>query len=133
VLALLYLLSFLDRTNVGAARRVPPDDRSWQIGNARLFGLEESLNLEGMDYPACLAIFFAFYVLFEVPRWVNLINEMSSLRLTRSNMVMKAWRPSRWLPLIMLAWGVVITLTGIVQNFTGLFIARIFVSRQQPS
>lgn len=45
-----------------------------------------------------------------------------------SNMVMKAWRPSRWLPLIMLAWGVVITLTGIVQNFTGLFIARVFVS-----
>ena len=86
-----------------------------------------------MDYPACLAIFFAFYVLFEVPRWVDLTNEMSSLRLTRSNMVMKAWRPSRWLPLIMLAWGVVITLTGIVQNFTGLFIARIFVSWQQPS
>jgi hypothetical protein len=45
---------------------------------------------------------------------------------------MKAWRPSRWLPLIMLAWGVVITLTGIVQNFTGLFIARVFVSSNLP-
>lgn len=43
-------------------------------------------------------------------------------------MVMKAWRPSMWLPLIMLAWGIVITLTGIVQNFKGLFVARIFVS-----
>lgn len=48
--------------------------------------------------------------------------------LTLSNMVMKAWRPSRWLPIIMLGWGIVITLTGIVQNFTGLFIVRVFVS-----
>jgi len=34
-LALLYLLSFLDRTN---------------IGNARLAGLEKSLNMKGLDY-----------------------------------------------------------------------------------
>lgn len=34
-LALLYLLSFLDRTN---------------IGNARLAGLEKSLHMEGLDY-----------------------------------------------------------------------------------
>lgn len=32
-----------------------------------------------------------------------------------------------WLPIIMLGWGIVITLTGIVQNFTGLFIVRIFL------
>lgn len=35
VLVILYLLSFLDRTN---------------IGNARLAGLEEDLNMEGLDY-----------------------------------------------------------------------------------
>ncbi|KAK8866195.1 hypothetical protein IAR55_001346 [Kwoniella newhampshirensis] len=96
VLSVLYLLSFLDRTN---------------IGNASLFGLQPALGLRGMQYSACLAIFFAFYVLFEVP----------------SNMVMKAWRPSMWLPIIMVAWGIVITLTGIVQNFRGLFVARIFL------
>jgi hypothetical protein len=60
-LSLLYLLSFLDRTN---------------IGNANLFGLSADLKLETHQYQACLAVFFAFYVLFEVP----------------SNMVMKAWR-----------------------------------------
>ncbi|WWD17598.1 hypothetical protein CI109_102039 [Kwoniella shandongensis] len=96
VLSILYLLSFLDRTN---------------IGNASLFGLQPDLGLKGMQYSACLAIFFAFYVLFEVP----------------SNMVMKAWRPSMWLPIIMVAWGIVITLTGIVKNFQGLFVARIFL------
>jgi len=39
-LALLYLLSFLDRTN---------------IGNARLAGLEKSLHMEGLDYNVSLS------------------------------------------------------------------------------
>ncbi|KAK4702792.1 MFS transporter, ACS family, pantothenate transporter, partial [Phenoliferia sp. Uapishka_3] len=95
-LALLYLLSFLDRTN---------------IGNANIFGLSKNLHLKPREYSNCLAIFFVFYVIFETP----------------SNMVMKAWRPSRWLPLIMLGWGIVITLTGIVHNFPGLFTARVFL------
>lgn len=51
-LALLYLLSFLDRSN---------------IGNANLFGLSKQLKLSDAEYSACLAVFFAFYVLFEVP------------------------------------------------------------------
>jgi len=51
-LALLYLLSFLDRTN---------------IGNARLAGLELDLNMKGLQYNHALAIFFPFYVLVEVP------------------------------------------------------------------
>ena len=41
---LLYLLSFLDRTN---------------IGNARLAGLEADLGMAGHDYNKALAIFFA--------------------------------------------------------------------------
>ncbi|KAF9888482.1 hypothetical protein FE257_008589 [Aspergillus nanangensis] len=51
-LALLYLLSFLDRTN---------------IGNARLAGLEEDLGMSGLDYNVALAIFFPFYVAAEIP------------------------------------------------------------------
>lgn len=65
--ALLYLLSFLDRTN---------------IGNANIFGLSEDLHLTSSQYAACLACFFVFYVLFEVP----------------SNVVMKAWRPPAGFP-----------------------------------
>lgn len=42
-LCLLYLLSFLDRTNVG---------------NARLAGLEEDLGMKGHDYNNALTIFF---------------------------------------------------------------------------
>ncbi|EON63141.1 hypothetical protein W97_02368 [Coniosporium apollinis CBS 100218] len=51
-LALLYLLSFLDRTN---------------IGNARLFGLEADLRMKGLDYNIALAAFFPTYVAAEIP------------------------------------------------------------------
>lgn len=95
-LALLYLLSFLDRSN---------------IGNANLFGLSKHLNLTSTEYAVCLCVFFVFYVIFEVP----------------SNMVMKAWRPSMWLPIIMIGWGGVMTGMGFVTNFPGLLIARIFL------
>jgi len=95
-LSLLYLLSFLDRTN---------------IGNAQLFGLSADIGITSTQYSACLAVFFAFYVLLEVP----------------SNVVMKMWRPSMWLPLIMIAWGAVMIGMGFVKDFKDLLIARIFL------
>ncbi|KAH7027860.1 major facilitator superfamily transporter [Microdochium trichocladiopsis] len=49
-LSLLYLLSFLDRTN---------------IGNARLAGMENDLHMFGTDYNLSLTIFFISYALFE--------------------------------------------------------------------
>jgi sugar phosphate permease len=96
MLALLYLLSFLDRGN---------------IGNAKIEGLLEDLHMSGPQYNWCLTVFFFTYCLFEVP----------------SNVLLKRWRPSIWLPTIMVAWGVVMTLMGIVQDFKGLLIARLFL------
>jgi len=78
LLALLYLMSFLDRGN---------------IGNARLAGLEKDLGLVGNQYAWTLTIFFFSYAAFEVP----------------SNLLLKRLRPSVWLPLIMIAWGTVMT------------------------
>lgn len=37
---------------------------------------------------------------------------------------MKYFRPSIWLPSIMLAWGIVMTLMGIVHNYPGLLATR---------
>ncbi|GAA6027742.1 hypothetical protein JCM8097_008011 [Rhodosporidiobolus ruineniae] len=51
-LSLLYLLSFLDRVN---------------IGMARLDGLEADLGLSGNDYQITLLVFFVGYVITEVP------------------------------------------------------------------
>ncbi|TIA53911.1 MFS general substrate transporter [Aureobasidium pullulans] len=96
MLTILYLLSFLDRGN---------------IGNAKIEGLAEDLNLTGADYNWCLTAFFFTYCAFEVP----------------SNMLLKKLRPSIWLPSIMVAWGIVMTLMGLVKDFHGLLIARIFL------
>ncbi|KAF2681750.1 MFS general substrate transporter [Lentithecium fluviatile CBS 122367] len=96
MLALLYLLSFLDRGN---------------IGNAKIEGLVEDLGMTGPQYNWTLTVFFFTYAAFEVP----------------SNLLLKKLRPSVWLPSIMVAWGIVMTLMGIVQNFEGLLIARIFL------
>jgi len=52
ILTLLYLLSFLDRTN---------------IGSAKILGLSADLNLSPSAYNTSLAIYFVAYVLFEVP------------------------------------------------------------------
>ncbi|KAK2882462.1 hypothetical protein FQN49_000323 [Arthroderma sp. PD_2] len=102
-LALLYLLSFLDRGN---------------IGNAKIEGLDVDLGLKGGQYNWCLTVFFFTYSTFEVP----------------SNILLKRLRPSVCmgypicnLPSIMLAWGTVVTLMGVVQDYKGLLISRIFL------
>src|SRR5216117_1889134 len=52
ILSVLFLLSFLDRIN---------------IGNARLQGLEKDLHMTGHDFSISLFIFFIPYILCEVP------------------------------------------------------------------
>ncbi|KAK5033374.1 hypothetical protein LTS07_003676 [Exophiala sideris] len=48
----IYLISFLDRVN---------------IGNGRLFGLEKDLGLHGNQYQTCVSLLFVTYLLFEIP------------------------------------------------------------------
>ncbi|KAK7679927.1 hypothetical protein QCA50_017087 [Cerrena zonata] len=49
---ILYLISFLDRGNIGAAK---------------IEGLAEDLNLQGSEYNLCLTVFFIFYATLEIP------------------------------------------------------------------
>ncbi len=94
-LALLYLLSFLDRTN---------------IGNARLAGLEKDLGMDpnSLQYNTALSCFFPWYVAAEIP----------------SNLAMKRFRPSVCIPIIMVVWGVCCVCMGLVHNYAGLLAAR---------
>ncbi|KAI0532267.1 major facilitator superfamily domain-containing protein [Xylaria digitata] len=94
--ALLYLLSFLDRSNVG---------------NARIEGLLEDLGMPGDHYLTGLSLYFVGYVLFEIP----------------CNIILKRTSPRAWLPTLTIAWGVVATLMGIVQNEAGFLAARFFL------
>ncbi|KAM6516547.1 hypothetical protein FALCPG4_014730 [Fusarium falciforme] len=93
---LLYLLSFLDRVN---------------IGNARLYGMEEDLGLTGDQYQIAVSVLFVTYILSELP----------------SNLVIKKFTPSRWIAFITTAWGIVATLTGIVQDYKSLVACRVIL------
>lgn len=55
-----------------------------------------------------VSIFFPFYVAAEIP----------------SNMAMKRFRPSIWIPSIMVVWGICTTLMGAVHNYPGLLACR---------
>lgn len=96
-LSFLYLISFLDRTN---------------IGNARIYGLQKDLGQISDDtYNLSLTVFFISYALLE----------------PLTNVLLKKMRPSIFLPLIMIAWGIVGTTMGLVHNGTGLIVSRFFL------
>ncbi|KFZ11645.1 hypothetical protein V501_04649 [Pseudogymnoascus sp. VKM F-4519 (FW-2642)] len=52
VMALLFLCSFLDRTNVG---------------NAKVYNMEHDINISDHQYDTCLVIYYAFYIASEIP------------------------------------------------------------------
>ncbi|KAK6344077.1 hypothetical protein TWF696_007724 [Orbilia brochopaga] len=93
-LCVLYLASFLDRTN---------------IGNAKIVGLQTDLNhMSSGKYNAALSIFFVSYSLFEPV----------------SNVLLKKLRPKVWFTTIMILWGLSMTFMGFVKNWSGLMAAR---------
>ncbi|KAF7885429.1 uncharacterized protein EAF02_003938 [Botrytis sinoallii] len=96
-LCVLYLLAFLDRSN---------------IGNAKIDGLQKDLNnMSTGDYNAALSIFFVAYALFEPV----------------TNVMLKRFRPSIFVPIIIIAWGLCMTFMGFVTNWSGLMAARFFL------
>ncbi|KAH6915672.1 MFS nicotinic acid transporter Tna1 [Coprinopsis sp. MPI-PUGE-AT-0042] len=97
------------------------------IGNARLQGLETELKMRGNQFNLALTAFFITYCLFEVP----------------SNLILKKFRPSKWLPFLTVVWGLVVLaalsstiihdvdapfshslVSGFVKNFTSLIVLR---------
>ncbi|KAJ0159046.1 putative transporter [Colletotrichum tanaceti] len=93
---LMYLLSYMDRTN---------------IGNAKIAGMADDLNLSSSQYSIVLIVFFIGYVVFEPP----------------SNMILVRSRPSLYLPFIMAVWGVLTCVMSVVQSYHHLIILRVFV------
>jgi hypothetical protein len=56
--------------------------------------------------------------------WYKLSSDPSQIP---CNIILKRTTPRLWLPTLTVAWGIVATLLGIVQNKTGFFIARFFL------
>ncbi|KAL5342017.1 major facilitator superfamily domain-containing protein [Aspergillus crustosus] len=97
VLMLLYLVSYIDKAS---------------IGNAKIEGMLPDLNMSGTQYNVALAIFFVPYTLLEVP---------SNILLARFA------KPSIYLGTLVFCWGTIVTLTGVVQNFSGLCAVRVLL------
>lgn len=93
ILSLLFLCSFLDRTNVG---------------NAKIIGLVEDLNMTNLQYNQGLAVFYATYIASELP----------------SNLILKRLTPRLWLSLLACAWGIVTMCLGFVQSFASFAAVR---------
>lgn len=81
------------------------------IGQAKLNGITTTLHLSSAQYNACLSIVYVTYVAFEMP----------------SNLILKKLRPSRWIPLIMVTWGIVTTLTGLANSYGALLACRLLL------
>ncbi|KAI5844487.1 major facilitator superfamily domain-containing protein [Morchella snyderi] len=94
MLILMYILNYLDRNNIAAAR---------------LAGLEDELKLTSTQYQTCVSILFVGYILMQVP---------SNMYLD------KVGRPSIYLPTCMTIWGIISGATGGVHSFAGLVTCR---------
>ncbi|THY29451.1 MFS general substrate transporter [Aureobasidium pullulans] len=92
----LWLLAFIDRSN---------------IGNAKIDGLQETLQLNGNEFNIALAVFYVPYILVDVP----------------SNLVLKYFQAGYYLPALIIGWGVVGMCMGFVKSYTGLIITRFFL------
>ncbi|KAF7305754.1 hypothetical protein HMN09_00729000 [Mycena chlorophos] len=79
------------------------------IGNAKLDGLTTQLDLTGNKYNIALTMYFIPYCICECP----------------ANLVLKKFRPSKWLPGITLVWGTVMTLMGLVKTYPQLVGVRV--------
>lgn len=91
-LALLYLLSFLDRSN---------------IGNARIAGLEDDLQLSSSQYEWLLTAFYITYILFE---WMTLMYRLVPAHI--------------YISLSVCAWGLIASFQSLVTSFWALLILR---------
>ncbi|KAF2762759.1 MFS general substrate transporter [Pseudovirgaria hyperparasitica] len=93
---LMYLLSYMDRTN---------------IGNAKIAGMEADLRLSSSQYSIMLVVFFVTYVCFEIP----------------SNLVLAKTRPSVFLPVTMILWGIVTCCMAAATSYKHLIALRLIV------
>ncbi|KAH8888524.1 major facilitator superfamily transporter [Thozetella sp. PMI_491] len=81
------------------------------VPQAKIQGLNTDIGLQGVEYNIVLSVTFIGYILMQVP----------------SNMILSYCRPSWYLSLCMVAWGIVSGATGAVHNFGGLAACRFFL------
>jgi MFS family permease len=114
MLAILYLISHIDRANIGVGITPAMDKHvvADLVQNAKIEGMVTDLGLNGVEWNVVLSVFFVPYILLEVP----------------SNMLLKKFkRPSYYLGSLIVCWGIIMTMMGVVKNFAGLLVTRILL------
>ncbi|KAL8743643.1 MAG: hypothetical protein Q9190_004027 [Brigantiaea leucoxantha] len=99
--------------------QLPPDpdenlgeeEKAKIVRNARLDGLETDLGITSGQYNGALSVFFVSYALAE----------------PLTNVLLKRLRPSVFIPIIMIFWGICMTTMGLTHNFQGLMASRFFL------
>lgn len=81
------------------------------LGNARLAGLQTNLHLSDHDYSMALTVTYIPYILSELP----------------ANLLLKKLGPNLFLPGIVTIWGLITTMQGFVNSYSGLVAARFFL------
>ncbi|OQD82598.1 hypothetical protein PENANT_c020G07813 [Penicillium antarcticum] len=88
----IYLLCYLDRSNIGNAKILNSDTEN---------DLLTETNMTSYQFTIALMVFLIAYALFEVP----------------SNYLLKKLKPSRWIAFLMLSWGATTMGLGGVHNY----------------
>ncbi|KZV65779.1 MFS general substrate transporter [Peniophora sp. CONT] len=97
VLVVIYILNYIDRNNASAAK---------------LKGFERDLNLTGQQFDTLLSILYVGYILMQIP----------------SNMLLnRIGKPSLHIPICIIIWGMISTLTGVTEGFVGALLTRFFL------
>lgn len=97
ILMVMYILNYLDRNNIAAAK---------------LYGIQKDTNLVGAEYQTVVSILFASYILFQVPS-----NLLAS----------KTKYPGIYINICMAGWGVVSACVALCNNFGSLIGVRILI------
>ncbi|KAI0742020.1 MFS general substrate transporter [Daedaleopsis nitida] len=96
VVSLMYFLSSLDKSN---------------IGNARIAGLQQRLDINDKEFTIALTVTLIPYILIEIP----------------SNVLLKFVGARFLLPTMVVLWGFACAMQGVVTNYSGLIACRFFL------
>ncbi|KAF4466557.1 MFS transporter [Fusarium albosuccineum] len=99
ICATMYLLAYLDRSNIGNAKVMNSEQGD---------DLMSDLGLSDSQYAIALMVFLIAYTIFEVP----------------SNTFLKRLGPSKWFAFLLCAWGTISMCLGATRNYAGLTAAR---------
>ncbi|KAI6149289.1 major facilitator superfamily domain-containing protein [Pisolithus tinctorius] len=85
------------------------------IGNARVAGMQTALKITNYQYTVALTLTFVPFIATELP----------------SNLILKRVGPDRMLPAMVIMWGIVAGMQGLVTSYTGLVLCRLFLGLTQ--